>query len=63
MLIQLQNGRPVKLLNITFCRETYEALCMLAPLSPNLTFDTEEGETVKLYQVSLNWRLWCTLNP
>lgn len=59
----LQNGKQVKLIYLVFSRETYDALCMLAAFCPNMTFETDASEKVKLYQISLVWRDICSLNP
>ncbi|MFA6429739.1 MAG: hypothetical protein WCV84_04560 [Patescibacteria group bacterium] len=63
MYMFLQTGVKVKLLNVVFCRETYDGICMLAPLNPNFTFETERHGTVKLYQLSLRWTDLLDINP
>ena len=55
MFLYLQTGIKVRIPSLVCDRQTYDALCMLAPLNPNLEFTTDRGETIKLYQISLKW--------
>lgn len=62
MWIYLRNGKKVRLIHIVFSRATHDALSALAPICPNLTFETDKGEKVKLYELELRYNDWRDLN-